>query len=210
MPQRLFSSLAFADLPVFHAVTLKKATGGGSWRFDNLIGILAEVSEEVPSGAVSFVAEIMAEAQSQNEAIAWVAGAETIFFPPDLAERGLDLSAIAVIRAGGETDSLTATEWLARSGAMGLVVVDANGNWSVSDASLGRIQKIAERNHCAIVFLTRKRRQDPSLGSRIALRGCIRRSDAGPFAIDIHAIKDKRANSSSRQSRRYHGPTGMY
>ena len=199
-----------ADIPVFRAVTLKKAAGGGSWQFDNLVGILSEVSEEVPSGAVSFAAEIIAEAQTQKETVAWVTGTESIFFPPDLRSRGVDLSAVAVIRVNGETDSLMAAEWLVRSGAMGLVVVDLDAHGNITDASLGRLLKLAERNLCAVTFLTRKRGQDPSLGSRISLRGCITRSGSGPFVIDIHTTKDKRSNSSSRQSRWYHGPPGMH
>lgn len=129
-------------------------------------------------------------------------------FFPDLQEREVDLSAVAVIRVGGETDSLTAAEWLVRSGAIGLVIVDCEGQWNISDGALGRIQKLAERSLCAVVFLTRKRRHDPSLGSRISVRGCVTRS--GPFDIDIHTVKDKRSNSGSRQSRHYHGPSGMY
>ena len=195
---------------MFRAAHMKAAAGGGSWRFDNLVGILAEVSEETASGSLSFVAEIIVEAQSRNEPVAWVAGTDSIFFPPDLLNRGVDLSAVAIIRVPGETDSLTAAEWLLRSGAMGLVIVDSDKSWNVSDASLGRILKLAERSQCAVVFLTRKGRHEPSLGSRISLRGCITRSGAEPLCIDIHIVKDKRSNSSFRQSRHYHGPTGMY
>ena len=199
---------SFATLPVFRAALLKAAVGGGSWKYDNLVGILAEISEEAPSGAVSFAVEIIAEAQALNEPVAWVAGTESIFFPPDLLERGIDLSALTVVRAGGETESLTAAEWLVRSGTIGLVIVDAEGPWNVTDSSLGRILKVAERNLCAVIFLTRKRREDPSLGSRISLRGCVMRSD--PSTANIYTIKDKRSNLSSQQTRHYHGPSGMY
>jgi hypothetical protein len=207
-----FSTAApqLSDIPVFRAATLRKAAGGASWRFGSLIGILAEVSEERPSGAVSFAADIIAEAQAQNEPVAWVTGTESIFFPPDLRSRGVDLSAVAVIRVSGETDSLTAAEWLVRSGAMGLVIVDLDVHGNVTDASLGRLLKLAERNLCAVLFLTRKRGQDPSLGSRISLRGCISRSGSGPFVMDIRTTKDKRFNTDSRQSRWYHGPSGMH
>jgi hypothetical protein len=206
---------SLANLPIVRASHLKAAhleaaSGGGSWRFDNLVGILAEVSEEVPSGAVSFAAEIIAQAQTQNEPVAWVTGTESVFFPPDLQNQGIDLSAVAVIRVEGETDSLMAAEWLVRSGAMGLVVVDLDAHGNVTDASLGRLLKLAERKFCAVLFLTRKRGQDPSLGSRISLRGCITRSGSGPFVIDIRTTKDKRSNLSSRQSRQYNGPSGMH
>jgi hypothetical protein len=210
MASRPLAAQDLANLAVFRASILKKASGGGSWRFDNLVGILAEVSEETPSGAVSFVAEIIVEAQIQNEPVAWVAATDSIFFPPDLFGRGVDLSAVAVIRVEGEADALTAAEWLARSGAMGLVIVDVDAHGSVDDASLGRLLKLAERHQCAVLFLTRKRGRDPSLGSRISLRGCIARSGSGPFVIDIHTVKDKRSNAHARQSRQYHGPSGMH
>ena len=201
---------SLADIPVFRAATLRQTGGGASWRFDSLIGILAEVSEEKPSGAVSFAADIIAEAQSQNEPVAWVSGTVSIFFPPDLRSRGVDLSAVAVIRVRGEADSLMAAEWLVRSGAMGLVIVDLEEQGNITDASLGRLLKLAERNLCAVLFLTRKRSQDVSLGSRISLRACITRTGSAPFVVDIRTTKDKRSNSGSRQSRWYHGPPGMH
>jgi hypothetical protein len=202
--------LALEDIPVFRAAALKVPARSDPWRFENIVGVLTEISEELPSGAVSFVAEMIHEAQRQGQPVAWIAGTESIFFPPDLALRGVSLSGLAVIRAGGETESLMATEWLVRSGAMGLVIVDAPQAWSVTDASLGRIQKVAEKNLCAVVFLTQKPSRDPSLGSRISLRGCVSRSGAGPFTVMITTAKDKRSNSVPRQSRQYHGPSGMH
>jgi hypothetical protein len=200
---------SISEIPVFPAARLKAASGGGSWRFGSLVGILAEISEAFPCGAVSFAAEIILEAQRENEPVAWVAAGGSVFFPPDLARRGIDLSALAVIRARGRTESLTAAEWLVRSGAIGLVIVDCDGPWSVSDASLGRIQKLAERARSAVVFLTRKGRHEPSLGSRISLRGCVSRRGVRPFRVDIHAERDKRSNGGSSQLRHYHGPPGM-
>jgi recombination protein RecA len=201
---------ALADIPVVRAADLARAAGGGSWKYESLVGVLAEVSEERPSGAVSFVTEIIVEAQTRNEPVAWVSGADSIFFPPDLAARGVDVSAVAVIRAGGENESLTAAEWLAGPAAIGLLIVDAEGQWNVSESSLGRILKLAEKNQCAVIFLTRKRRHEPSLGSRIAVRGCIERSGTLPLIVDITTVKDKRSNSSTRQRRQYNGPSGMY
>ncbi len=207
---RYFAPQHLAEIPVFRAVELKASSGEGAWRFENLVGILAEISQESACGAVSFVTEIILEAQGQNEPVAWVAGVSTTWYPPDLAQRGVDLGAVAVIRAGGEYESLTATEWLVRSGALGLVIVDVEGEWKATDASLGRIQKLADRSRCAVVFITRKRSQEPSLGSRISLRGCIGRSGSEPFHIVINTVKNKKSNSSSRQGRQYHGPSGMH
>ena len=210
MTARSLTSQRIADIPVFRAAELKAGPGGGSWRLENLVGILAEISEETACGAVSFAAEIIHEAQGRNEPVAWVAGPSSIWYPPDLSDRGVDLSAVAVIRAGGEKESLTAAEWLVRSGAWGLVIVDAEGEWRASDSSLGRIQKLAERGQSAVLFLTRKRPNEPSLGSRISLRGCVSRTGSEAFRIAITTCKDKRSNVSSRQNRQYHGPSGMH
>ena len=199
-----------AEIPVVRATELKASPRGVSWSLESLAGILAEISEETACGAISFVTEIILDAQRRNEPVAWVAGVSSIWYPPDLADRGVDLSTLAVIRAGGEEESLTATEWLVRSGAVGLVIVDAQGEWKASDASLGRVLKLAERSQCAVVFLTRKLSHEPSLGSRISLRGCISRNGEEPFHIAITIVKDKRSNSSSRQGRQYHGPSGMH
>jgi hypothetical protein len=210
MSSRSLEPQALADIPVFRAKEMRAAPGGGSWKFDDIVGMLAEVSEETSCGAISFVTEIILEAQDRNEPVAWVAGTGSTFYPPDLSDCGVDLAAVAVIRAGGEEESLTATEWLIRSGALGLVIVDADRGWKVRDVSLGRVQKLAERSQCAVIFLTRKRPVEPSLGSCIALRGCVTRSGATPFDIVIHTIRDKRSNSSYRLSRQYHGPSGMH
>jgi recombination protein RecA len=210
MALRSLAPHLISDIPVFRAADLKAAPGGKSWQLQSLVGVLAEISEETSAGAASLAVEIIADAQDHNEPVAWVAGSDSIFFPPDLADSGIDLAAVTVIRAGGENGSLIAAEWLVRSGAFGLVVVDADGDWKASDASLGRLLKLAERSQAAVVFLTRKRCTDPSLGSRISVRGSITRSGEGPFHVVISTVKDKRANTGSRQGRQYDGPPGMH
>ena len=125
-----------ADIPVFRAAALSKTGVGRSWEFASLIGILSELSEETASGAVSFAAGIIVQAQAENEPVAWVTGTQSIFFPPDFQARGIELSAVAVIRVKGEADSLLAAEWLVRSGAMGLVLVDLDAHVDITDACL--------------------------------------------------------------------------
>ncbi len=197
------------EIPVVRAADLKPPAGG-SWSFPSLVGLLAEISEEAACGALSFAAEIILEAQVHREPVAWVASPDSTFFPPDLEKRGIDLGSIAMIRPGGSpSDSLVAAEWLVRCGAMGLVLIDCAGPWNVSDSALGRIQKLAERSQCAVVFLTRKPCSSPSLGSRISVRGCVSRSPREEFAISIHPARDKRSAAGSRLSRCYHAPPGL-
>lgn len=200
----------FSAIPVVRAADLKPPSSGGSWSFSSLVGLLSEISEETPCGALSFAAEIILEAQACGEPVAWVAAPDSTFFPPDLELRGIDLSAVALVRTGeGASGSLAAAEWLARSGAIGLLIVDCAGSWNVEDSALGRVQKLAERGQCAVVFLTRKPCSTPSLGSRISVRGCVSRAAGQPFLIDIHSAKDKRSVPGPRFRRCYHAPPGL-
>ena len=177
---------------------------------DGLRGILAELSEHAASGALSFAADLISEAQSQNDPVAWVAGTDSIFYPPDLAERGVDLQGVAVVRTGGGEEALLAAEWLLRSGAFGLVVVDWEGQDQASDASLGRLLKLAEKSAAGVLFLTSRKPSQPSLGSRISLRGCVSRTGDDRQAVSIHTVKDKRSVPGPRITRCYSGPPGMH
>jgi hypothetical protein len=199
-----------SDAGMFHAADMKTVLRGSIWHYDSLVGLLSEISEETASGALSFAAEIIGDAQAHGETVAWVAGTDSVFYPPDFSERGIDLSAVTVIRAGGEAGALTAAEWILRSAGIGLVIVDAGAGWKVSDSALGRLQKLSENGRAALVFLTRKRSHDPALGSRISLRGCVTGSGTSPLQVVIHAVRDKRSNSSSRETRQYEGPPGMH
>jgi recombination protein RecA len=210
MPSRVLAPNLLADIPLIRAAQLGAAPARGTWHYQDLVGVLAEISEERAAGAVSFAVEIMGQAQAAREHAAWVAAAGSLFFPPDLAARGIDLSALTVIRAGGCPESFLAAEWLARSGAVGLVIVDLNENPVVSDSALGRIQKIAERSPAAVVFLTRKKARDPSLGSRISVRGNVSRQGTAPLAVTITTVRDKRAGAGSRLGRHYDGPPGVH
>jgi len=72
-----------AEIPVVRATELKASPRGVSWSLESLAGILAEISEETACGAISFVTEIILDAQRRNEPVAWVAGVSSIWYPPD-------------------------------------------------------------------------------------------------------------------------------
>ena len=209
MPRDAPVSVSLVHLPVVRASDLRPAAVPGAWHFQSVVGILSEISEAMPSGALSVAADIIAEAQREREPVAWVAGPQSIFYPVDFLRRGIDLSAVAVIRAGGPLDALRSLEWLVRSGAVGLAVVDAQDAWRVSDSSLGRLQRLAERSHCAVLFLTRKHPRDASLGTRICRRAFVTSDPAAACLAAIHTVKDNLAHRSTRERRQYRGPAGM-
>lgn len=174
------------------------------WAFPALTGFLAELSEENPSGAVSFAAELIASAQAQGETVAWIAGRDSIFYPPDFKECGVDLDGVLVVWAQGAAKSMLAADQLLRSGAFGLLVVDLGADWRVSDAALGRLARLSELHGAAVVFLTEKLGEEQSVGSLISLRGTISR--AGTLSIAIHTTKDKQGATGSLVTRRYDKP----
>jgi hypothetical protein len=210
MPSRAHALQLPAGIPLIRAAELRAAPAVGTWRFTDLVGILAELSEEAPSGALSFAAEIMAGAQAAGEHAAWVASQDSLPFPPDLAARGIDLGALTIVRAGPPPGAFTAAEWLVRSGAVGLVIVDAVGLGPVSDAVLGRVLKVAERELVAVLFLTRKPAGAPSLGSRISLHGFAARCGTAPAVVTVATVKDKRTAPGARLARQYNGPPGVH
>jgi len=193
------------------------------WTFGSLVGRLSELSEERSEGALSLACSIVAEAQRANEPVAWVAPGATLFYPSDLAESGIDVQAIAILRLPGARAAILAAEWLLRSGAFGLLVLDLGSDFRIADAPLGRLARLAERGASAVLFLTRKSAGEQSIGSMISLRaevhvdpaGCRGSraqpgSEASPVALIVHTVKDKRGAPEAAVRRLLDGSRRMY
>ena len=168
---------------------------------------MIEFSEAGAFGALSAVCTLMGQVQAKGEQIAWVETGKTLFFPPDLAFRGLDLEAISVILAPEVRAGLQGAQWLLRSGSFGLIVIDGISS-AIDEAVLGRLARMAEDQRTAVVFLTRKKPTEPSLGTQLSLRGSIWLSSSGETMVQ--AVKDKRSGSTSPQKVSLHGPFGLY
>ena len=67
---------------------------------------------------------LVLDAQCSAEPVAWVTRPGTTFFPPDVADNGIDLGGLAVVVVPSPTAVLRAADCLLRSGAFGLVVLD--------------------------------------------------------------------------------------
>lgn len=167
---------------------------------------MSEVSQPRYGGLLSALAELLLEAQHQGEQIAWVAGS-SLFFPPDLGFRGLDVRAVTVILPPTPVAGLQACETLVRSGAFGVVVVDWAGG-GVEESAVGRLGRLAEEREAAVVFLTKKRPDEPSVATQISLRGVVSHGAAGEVEWQIG--KDKRFGPPCRQRRVFPGPLGLY
>lgn len=171
-----------------------------------LAGRLVEITGEEGHAAVTTAAMLaVRDAHQRGEPAAWILGGEDEFFPPDAAACGVDLAALAVVRAGETRDALRAADLLLRSGAFGLVVLDFEAKARLPLAAQSRLAALARRHDAAVLCL----RAHTALAS---LRLAARRRRAGRrgrFALEIEILKDKRGAPGSRRKEIVHAPPGL-
>jgi recombination protein RecA len=105
----------------------------------------------------------------------------------------------------------TAAERLLRSGAFGLVVLDLGKDASLSQPLQSRLLGLAQHHHSAVLCLTQKPEQAPSLGSLVSLRAQATRSWLGQdrFVCELSVKKDKRRGPVWSEREVYRGPLGL-
>jgi recombination protein RecA len=185
-----------------------------SWDLRSLQGRLVELSSGPASASLSLTFRLVVEAQRLGEPVVWVGGSSSSFFPPDVARAGVDLAALAVIRVPRRPQGsgvFRAAELLVRSGGFGLVVIDVPPAVRVPLAIQSRLAGLTKRHHAALLLLTEKSEDSPSLGPLVSLRAATRRwSRPGePFECEVRVLKDKRGGSRWRYRETRHGPPGL-
>jgi len=214
---------------VRRASALQAATVSAGWSLGELSGRLVELSGEA---ALTVATGLVLQAQRAGEPAAWIARAAT-FFPPDVAESGVDLAALAVVLPARETEDRTmmpagrsarargarlrlvrqlrAAEQLLRSGAFGLVVLDLGSVVDLSLQAQTRLASLAQRHDSALLCLTEKDESAPSLGSLVSLHVAVRRRQlpGGGFRCELRALKDKRRGPGWVAAEVYRGPAGL-
>lgn len=176
-----------------------------------LAGRLIELSGPHPSGMASAAVGLLLRAQEQGEPVAWVCTPERPIFPPDLADSGVDLEALVVVRAPDAAMATRAAERLLRSGAFGLLVVDLGRDPVVPMPLQTRLVGLAQKHACAFVCLTEKSAQAPSIGSLVSLRAEVQRTSVGPqrYSYELIALKDKRRGPGWSHREVCRGPAGL-
>jgi recombination protein RecA len=188
-----------------------------SWGLAALRGRLVELSACGATATLTTAIEIVAEAQTQAEPVAWITRGNGTFYPPDVADSGVDLAALVVVRAPDSTAAARAAERCLRSGAFGLVVIDLTGRLgSAGDLSMqiqGRLVTLAQTHDAAVLCLTEKSGDTASLGSLVSLRAeALRTADRSvrpDFAISVRVLKDKRRGPGHMQTLKRRGPAGL-
>jgi recombination protein RecA len=175
-----------------------------------LTGRLVELSAQGASATTTAAIGLVRGAQEEGEPVAWIALQRASFYPPDVAECGVDLDALVVVRVADATTAARAAERLLRSGAFGLVVIDLGPGCEVPTAHQGRLVTLAQQHDAAVVFLTEKPTDAASLGSLISLRAeALRRRDGARFACAVRALKDKRRGPGWDREEAFRAPAGM-
>ncbi len=176
-----------------------------------LRGRLVELSSCRPSACLSLSCSLILEAQSRMAPVVWISATADTFFPPDMAANGVDLSSLPVVRVPDARSAGRAADWLLRTGAFGLLVVDLQTDFQLPAAQAARLAQQAHRNGSIVLFLTAKPAGAPSLGSLVSLYGRIlrKRVDSGCFRFSLHIIKDKRRAPVWEHVEQLDGPPGL-
>ena len=177
---------------------------------------LVEVSGRHACARTTTAVSCVIQAQAQRELVAWVQPKDGSLFPPDLETAGVDLDsfvAIQVPRHAGPFGLVRAAEWLARSGAFGLTVIDLTDalppgssiNWQ------GRLQGLLRQHEGRILFLTSSAYEDPSSGPLVGLRVEPQRGPLQEDQFEVHTqvLKDKVGLDAELAMSSSIAPTGL-
>lgn len=184
------------------------------WGLDALRGRLVELSARGATAVLTAAIELVIEAQQAAEPVAWVTLGNATLYPPDAADSGVDLAALAVVRVHDTTAAARAAERLLRSGGFGLVVLDFGGNGGAIDVPIahqGRLITLAQAHDAAVVCITEKPHEAPSIGSLVSLRAEALRLHAPEhgYHVTLRVLKDKRRGPGWTRTVQRRGPPGL-
>lgn len=191
------------------------------WSLADLAGRLVELSASTESAPLTAAFGLVLDAQLGGESTAWITFEHSSFFPPDVADGGIDLEALPVVRVADALMAGRAASHLVRSGGFGLVVIDlSSGDEPVarkipvanklSVPLLTRLLGLARQQNVTVLFLTRKPQEYPSLHSLISLRAEARwHKREGQYELSICALKDKREGRRWTHVEMCRGPAGL-
>ncbi len=203
------SSLDEVRAPRNHEQTARAAR----WSLDELTGRLTELSGQGAVASLTAAVMLVIEAQERGEPVAWATLPTASFYPPDLAEAGVDLDALVVVRAPDPVVIARAADRLLRSGGFGLVVIDlgpAGADVELPIAIQGRLVGLAQHHDAALVVVTDKPATSPSLGSMVSLRAeAVRERSGDGFRLAVRARKDKRRGPGWSEVAAVQVPAGL-
>ncbi|MCA9582268.1 MAG: hypothetical protein KC416_10775 [Myxococcales bacterium] len=183
--------------------------------WEHLAGAFVELGSGDLSCRTSAAVSLLIRAQSEGETVAWIEPVGGGLFPPDLAEAGVELSSLVVVRVPMDSLKLArAAELLLRSGAFGCVVLDLSEGAPRRDAWQSRLAGLARKHGASLVVLSPGEDQRASLGAMVSLR-CIaerRRRAPGLFSLSPRILKSRLAHRPGANlfpARPFRAPWGL-
>jgi len=178
-----------------------------------------ELSSPDASGLLTTACRLVLDAQQNGDYVTWITLAGSSWFAPDVADIGIDLDALVVIRVKDLTSAARAADEIGRTQAFGLVVVDIGADIGAASrpgdrlpaAALTRLSGLALSHGLAIVFLTSKPADAPSISSLISLRIETHSEPCGNghYRTHLRVVKDKRRGPGARHDEVCRVPAGL-
>ena len=175
-----------------------------------------EISGSARHACTTAAVATLREAQGMGETAAWIQYRDGTLYPPDLADSGVDLSALVVVRVpehAGAASACRAAELLLRSGALGLIVLDVRGRGPRRHETTwqSRLHGLVRQHQSCLLMLTDKDEHEDSLGPLVGLRVAPRRERTGHghFEVTWTALKNKSSAPWPTQRQQTRGPWGL-
>ncbi|MDX9723627.1 MAG: recombinase A [Myxococcota bacterium] len=181
-----------------------------------LWGRLVELSGERGAALSSVAALLLAQSQRLSEPCAWVSVGDEIFYAVDMVAAGVDVEALPVIRVRALEQAARACLRLAQSGGFALIVLDLRAlgeTVQLPTALLAQSLALAQRHAFALLFLTLKSSDRPSLDALLSLRLQVEHAQSlgeGRFDCELRALKDKRRGPHWGVKQKMLGPPGLW
>jgi recombination protein RecA len=182
----------------------------GEWNFAQVAGRYVEISGGRAPATLTLTFHVVLDAQRRGEPVGWATSDESSFYPPDVAELGIDLPALVVVRVPKADAIARAGEKLLRSGGFGLIVLDL-GFTDIPMPLQSRLTGLAHHHHAALVCITKEHSHKFSLGSLVSLRVHAERKKLvnGKFPCALRVLKDKRRGPSWSYEELHNGSPGL-
>jgi len=183
----------------------------GRWGLDTLSGRIAELSSDGLTASMSAAVSLVLQAQRRGEPTAWIAVGRSTFHPPDAAQSGVDLQCLPVVRVVDSRAAASTADKLLRSGAFAVVVVDLGRDHHIRVPVQSRLAGLAKKHSAVVLCLTKKKRDEPSIGSLVSLRAetRVKRTGFDRFAWEVRVTKDKRQGPGWTHEETCCGPEGL-
>ena len=192
----------------FRSVSVQTPT---QWGLGALRGRLVELSSAGNSAALTITSTLLFEAQDGDEPVAWITHQNGLFFPPDFAECGIDLSALPIVQVADMSQCLKAADMLLQSGAFSLLVVDLGKCFDIRLSAQTRLASRARHHNTAVLLMTEKPAAHASAGSLVSLRieTSVERVGFDQFECTVRALKDKHRGPGWSYTEGHSGPVGL-